>query len=180
MYLTSTGQYAYITGLLIYEDLSLVYDSYYDLIDYKQEKEEKHEKEKLEQIRNKTTLITDPRIGTESTKDNTFTSTLLGGNKNKRESLSSVAEEDNAGSDYDRTITSPLDEIQENSQEPEDDKEMDSEEERPEINVHVPDKSESTPGGASLKKRDSLEHIKAYRNSLRKSESTHNDKLSKK
>lgn len=192
-YLTASGNYAYITGLLIYEDLSLVYDAHQEMKDVKQHKSEKEQKE----LNKGATATLDPRAGTESTKDNTFTSTYMMQNKNKRDTLSSVAEEEGV-SEREMTITSALEGIKEDysdendndneeqnqdfiENENDDEDDHNSEEEQPPNSALMQmDKSDSTPYFKPDKRKDSLENIKIYRHSLKKSESTKNENINKK
>lgn len=171
-YLTASGEYAYISGLLMYEDLSQIYDAHQDMNYLKQRK-----KEKEEEMRNKNTMVSVGRGETESTKDNTFTTTYMV-NKPKMDTLTSVAEEEMGASDHGNTLGSVLEEVQEidhdadeNSEEDKGDSDMD---------IKVPEKSDSTPMGLTAQKQDSLDHIKMYRHSLRKSESTKHDSVTRK
>jgi hypothetical protein len=183
-YLNSCGEYAYITGLLTYEDLSLVYDAHQDMMVYKRQKKEAHE----EEAKTKQTLVS-LREGTETTKDNTFTSAAMKQDKVKRDTLSSVAEEEMASSSRENTITSQIEKMnapinitlsedsdseEEEGHNSEEDRKIDA------MNVLTPSKSESLPKGVHPKKKDSLTHIKAYRKSLKKSESTQDEKVPRK
>ena len=100
-YLNSCGEYAYITGLLIYEDLSLAYEAHQEMDYYKKEKFE-NGKQNL----GKRTLDSNGREGTSTTKDDTFTSVNFGQPKFNRVTLSSVSEEDQIYSSRGNTITS--------------------------------------------------------------------------
>lgn len=75
-YLNSCNQYAYITGILVYEDLSLFHDANQEMeyLVINNPKEENQNKAQDPKEESKTHGI---REGTESTKDATFTSGKL-------------------------------------------------------------------------------------------------------
>lgn len=77
-YLNSWGQYAYITGIMIYEDLSLIHQAHGEMEYYKMEKDRQEIEVKLEKDADQ------ERPGTESTKDATFTSREKFGTPNKK------------------------------------------------------------------------------------------------
>ena len=104
-YLNSCGEYAYIVGLLVYEDLSSVSQADQEMNYFKEQKAEE------DRIREKKTLVSLGREGTESTKDATFTTNKLGVQKNNRVTLSSVSEEDQLFSSRGNTITSKAEDM---------------------------------------------------------------------
>jgi hypothetical protein len=154
-YLTSLGEYAYITGLIFYEDLSLVYEGHQDMRYLRQKRKERQmEEEKLNKVKGGAEV----RGDTESTKDNTFTSAYMMGARKKDDSLTSVDESEEPI----HTVSSRLEEIKEN-----DDDDNSEEEKGDLLDVQMAEKSESTPYQLTLDKDDSLKHIKMYRTSLK-------------
>ena len=177
-------------------------DAHQDMNYYKFQKREKQEKE---DFKSKYTIVSNStnREGTESTNDNTFTSSRINQGKNRRDSLSSVAEED-VGSSRGTTITSKLEQITEkinfsdsvSSSDSEEEKEDDSsslkmiksltslqnvcqsEEVKGDDSEFIslkPVKSFSIPKVNKNKEDESLNDIQAYRNSLRKTEINQDD-----
>jgi hypothetical protein len=177
-------------------------DAHQDMNYYKYQKREKQEKE---DFKSKYTIVSNSsnREGTESTKDNTFTSSNINQNKNRKESLSSVAEED-VGSSRGTTITSKLEQINEqinfsnsvsssDSEEAKEDETLSLEMVKSMTTTLSAAQSEEIKGDESEfvnlrpvksfshhkltknKEDESLNDIKAYRNSLRKSEINQDD-----
>lgn len=149
-------------------------DANHDMNYLKFQKKEKQEKE---HFKSKYTIVSNNREGTESTKDNTFSSAYMLHGKTKRESLSSVAEEET--SSRGNTITSKLEQINENKSDSNSLK-SDSEEEKDSSNTHSLKITKSTSIPSSKNDDETLKDIKAYRNSLKKTESNPVEKVPRK
>lgn len=175
VYLPSSNEYAYITGLIIFEDLAMIQDAYEDKAYLIQRKKEKEAKEEEKRMQSK--LNPESREETMSTSDN---STFKGEYKMKPKVIftainEEVVEESSRSSSDKQFAKSPLDKISEHDK---DSDNVNSEEDADsDVDLKSPmTKHDSAPTAYEMDKIDQIDFMTQYRVSMKKGDSSIEDK----